>query len=166
MKASANVFPKVLFAEGVAAATPSAGEVVIYAKSDGLMYSKDDAGVETALGGGGGSNRAVVTAAASTAGVLGIDWSTGDYFTHTFDENVTSWSFTNLPSSPTGIALVIRFQQDPTTPRTITWPASFRWVSGTDGVISSTVNAVDVLSLISFDQGTTWIAHLNNGYAA
>lgn len=166
MKASDNVFPKVLFAEGAAAATPSAGEVVIYAKSDGLMYSKDDAGVETALGGGGGSNRAVVTAAASTAGVLGIDWSTGDYFTHTFDENVTSWSFTNLPSSPTGIALVIRFQQDPTTPRTMTWPSSFRWVGGTDGVISNTVNAVDVLSLISFDQGTTWIAHLNNGYAA
>lgn len=165
MKASDNVFPKVLFAEGAAAATPSTGDVVIYAKSDGLMYSKDDAGVETPLG-GGGSSRAIVTVATSTSGVLGIDWATGDYFTHTFDENITSWNFTNLPSSPTGIALVIRFQQDPTTPRTMTWPASFRWVGGTDGVISNTTNAVDVLSLISFDQGTTWIAHLNNGYAA
>lgn len=32
--------------------TPAAGKVVIYAKSDGLIYIKDDAGVETQLGGG------------------------------------------------------------------------------------------------------------------
>lgn len=165
MKASDNEFPEVKFVNAAAPGTPAAGLTIIYSKSDKLMYSKDDAGVETPLGGGSGSNRNVVSVATSTAGVLGIDWSLGDYFTHTFDENVTSWSFTNLPSSPTGIALVIRFQQDPTTPRTMTWPSSFRWVGGTDGVISNTVNTVDVLSLISFDQGTTFIAHLNNGYA-
>ena len=129
-----------------------------------LLYSKDDAGVETPLS--AGSSRAVVSAATSTAGVLTINWAAGDFFTHTLDENVTSWSFTNLHSSPTGIAIVIRIQQDPTTPRTVAWPASFRWIGGTDGIVSNTVNAVDVLSLISFDQGTTWIAHLNKGYAA
>lgn len=32
--------------------TPSSGKVRLYAKADGLLYSKDDAGVETALGGG------------------------------------------------------------------------------------------------------------------
>lgn len=165
MKASVNEFPKVTFAEGAAPATPAAGLVIAYAKSDGLLYSKDAAGVETPLG-GGGSNRAVVSVATSTTGVLGIDWSLGDYFTHTLDENISTWSFTNLPSSPAGIALVLRIQQDPTTPRTVAWPASFRWIGGTDGVVSSIVNAVDVLSLVSFDQGTTWIAHLNNGYAA
>lgn len=42
------------FAEGSAPATPSAGEVRLYAKTDGLLYSKDDAGLETALGSGGG----------------------------------------------------------------------------------------------------------------
>ena len=35
--------------------TPAAGMVYIYAKADGLLYSKDDTGVETALGGGGDS---------------------------------------------------------------------------------------------------------------
>ena len=44
----------VVFDEGAASATPNTGEVVMYAKTDGLLYSKDDAGVETALGGGGG----------------------------------------------------------------------------------------------------------------
>src|SRR3990167_2382896 len=42
---------EVKFAEGAAAATPSANQVTIYAKADGLMYSKDDAGTETAMSG-------------------------------------------------------------------------------------------------------------------
>jgi hypothetical protein len=33
--------------------TPAAGNVVLYAKADGLLYSKDDAGVETVVSGGG-----------------------------------------------------------------------------------------------------------------
>lgn len=42
--------------EVTAPGTPASAKVRIYAKSDGLMYSKDDGGVETALGGGGGSS--------------------------------------------------------------------------------------------------------------
>ena len=49
-------------AEQAAPSTPAAGYVVIYPKSDGLMYSKDDAGAETALGGGGGGGVRTVSA--------------------------------------------------------------------------------------------------------
>jgi hypothetical protein len=48
-----------------APSTPATGNVAIYAKADGLMYSLDDAGVETLMsggaggGGGGGSGSAV-----------------------------------------------------------------------------------------------------------
>ena len=52
-KASDNVFPRFLISEGGSTATPAAGRVTVYAKADGLLYSKDDAGSETALGGGG-----------------------------------------------------------------------------------------------------------------
>jgi len=41
----------IILEEQAAAATPSANQVVIYPKADGLLYSKDDVGVETALGG-------------------------------------------------------------------------------------------------------------------
>jgi hypothetical protein len=51
---SDNVFPKVILSEGAAPATPSANQVKIYAKADGLMYSKDDAGAETLMSGGAG----------------------------------------------------------------------------------------------------------------
>jgi hypothetical protein len=44
------IFTKQIFDEGTAPATPAAGSVVTYAKSDGLMYSKDDAGTETQMG--------------------------------------------------------------------------------------------------------------------
>ena len=56
MKASDNLFPKLLFTEGAAPATPAANTVIAYAKTDGKLYSKDDTGAETALGGGGGSS--------------------------------------------------------------------------------------------------------------
>lgn len=106
-----------------------------------------------------------VTSATSTSGVLAIDCAAGDYFTHALDENVTSWSFTNLPGSGKGATKLIRFTQD-STPRTVAWPASFRWAGGTDGVISTGSGAIDFLAITTFDNGTTWLATLNNAYAA
>lgn len=40
-------------AEAAAPGTPAAAHVRLYAKSDGLLYQKDDAGLETGLAGGG-----------------------------------------------------------------------------------------------------------------
>ena len=45
-------FARLQFQEGSAPATPSSTQVEIYAKSDGLMYSKDDAGTETLMSSG------------------------------------------------------------------------------------------------------------------
>ena len=42
--------PLLQFEEGDAPATPASGVVKIYAKADGLLYSKDDAGAESVLG--------------------------------------------------------------------------------------------------------------------
>ena len=42
------------YTEGAAPATPDAETVVAYAKTDGLLYSKDDAGLETLMSGGAG----------------------------------------------------------------------------------------------------------------
>lgn len=53
-KASDNVFPRLLISEGGSTTTPAAGNVTVYAKADGLLYSKDDAGAETLVSGGSG----------------------------------------------------------------------------------------------------------------
>ena len=44
------------YAEVAAPGTPAAGSYVTYAKADGLMYQKDDAGTETAMGPGAGGS--------------------------------------------------------------------------------------------------------------
>jgi hypothetical protein len=58
------------FIEGSAPETPPTGIVKIYAKTDGLLYSKDDAGVETGLSGGGGG---VVSVASADANITVVD---------------------------------------------------------------------------------------------
>jgi hypothetical protein len=63
------------YAEIAAPATPASGNVRLYAKADGLLYSKDDAGAETLVsggtGGGGGSHNH--TSAGGDGGVLTND---------------------------------------------------------------------------------------------
>lgn len=46
---------EIIVKETTEPSAPDAGYVYVYAKSDGLLYSKDDAGVETAMGGGSNS---------------------------------------------------------------------------------------------------------------
>lgn len=165
---------------------PSDGDII---SIDCALYCYSGSSGWSAVGGGGGSgvqsvtggigisvdnadpdNPIVsydndVTVAVSTSGTLTIDCSSGDYFTHLLDENVTTWSFTNLPGAGKGATKMIRITQD-ATPRTVAWPASFRWAGGTDGVVSTGSGAIDVLGITTFDNGTTWIATLNNAFAS
>ena len=53
---------KSTFAEGAAPGTPSAATVIAYAKADGLMYSKDDAGTETLMSSGASLSNPMTTA--------------------------------------------------------------------------------------------------------
>lgn len=61
---------KVPFIEAAAPSTPAASRVVVYAKSDGLMYSKDDAGTETLMSGGAGGGSVATDAIWDAAGDL------------------------------------------------------------------------------------------------
>lgn len=114
-------------------------------------------------GGGGGSDRSTVSALATT-GSVGIDYSLGDYFTLALAGNVSGLTFSNLPGSGHGASLMIRITQD-STPRTVAWPASFKWAGGVAGVVSTGSGAVDVLAITTFDNGTTWDATLAKAFA-
>lgn len=48
--------------------TPASGKVAIYAKSDGLVYSKDDAGTETLMSGGSGGSGGISSGSNLTSG--------------------------------------------------------------------------------------------------
>jgi hypothetical protein len=64
-----------------APATPAAGRVALYAKDDGLLYSKDDAGLETVVtgggdGGGGGGDASIPTFVRATSADQSVTSST------------------------------------------------------------------------------------------
>jgi len=41
--------PELIFTEAVAPSTPTTGKLTLYAKTDSLLYIKDDTGTETPL---------------------------------------------------------------------------------------------------------------------
>lgn len=100
------------------------------------------------------------TVISSSSGTLTLLCSDGDYFTTTLTENVTTFTILNEPSAGFAQTIMLRITQDPVTPRTVAWPASFVWAGGTPGVVTNTASAVDLLAITSFDQGGTWFATL------
>lgn len=173
--------------------TPETGKDTIFMDlATGEPSYKDDAGVVTSLVGAPGvgvpvggttgqaltkinatdyntqwttvaADRSTVTAL-GTSGSLAIDYMLGDYFTTALTGNVTGITFSNLPGSGKGASLLLRITQD-STPRTFAWPASFKWASGSAGVISTGSGAVDVLGITTFDNGTTWDATLAKAFS-
>jgi Iap family predicted aminopeptidase len=107
----------------------------------------------------------VSTAVTSSSGTLTLNASLGDYFTVTLTENVTTLAFSNLPGAGYGTTIMLQITQHASSPKTFTFPASFKWAGGSAGTISATNSAVDVLAITTFDNGTTWRATLANGFA-
>lgn len=63
---------KIPFTEAAAPSTPASGTVVVYAKADGLIYSKDDAGTETLMSSGAGSGGVATDTIWNAAGDLAV----------------------------------------------------------------------------------------------
>lgn len=116
-------------------------------------------------GGGGGGSGSAVSALSISSGVMNVDCSLGDYFTVTLSENVTSITFSNLPGSGIGASKLIRIQQHASAPKTVSWPASFKWENAVPNTVSADVGMIDMLSISSFDNGTTWLASIGKNWA-
>lgn len=155
MKASDNVFPKLIYAEGAAPATPAANTVVQYAKADGKLYSKDDAGVETALG---SSDVIAVNTPSNVSGTVTLDFASKSKYIGaiTLGANVTTLEFSNLPGAGKYADYELHIKQDPTTPRTFALPASHKALGGSDTAIAAGVGVTTVLTASTIDNGTTW----------
>lgn len=106
-------------------------------------------------------NKSPVTAVTSSGGVLNLNLTLGNYFTVALTENVTSITFSNLPGSGFGTTVMVRITQGLGS-YTVAWPASFRW-EGAAPTVSTANGAVDVLAILTFDNGTKWDAILSEG---
>lgn len=56
------------------------------------------------------------------------------------------------------VTLILR--QDGTGSRTVTWPTTTKWAGGTPPTLSTAASAVDVVTLTTVDNGTTWYGFL------
>jgi hypothetical protein len=102
-----------------------------------------------------------VTTISSSAGTVTVDCSLGNFYTLQLTENVTSWTFTNVPA---GLKIQIQIKQD-TTVRTVSWPALFDWPNGVVGSVSTTANAVDLLELTTLTGGVNFLVNLNKNFS-
>ena len=92
-----------------------------------------------------------------SSGTLTLDCSAGNVFAVSLNANITTLTFTNVPSSGTAYGLTLALTADGTA-RTITWGSAVKWPAGTAPTLTSTNNKVDVFVLTTWDGGTNWYA--------
>lgn len=97
-----------------------------------------------------------LSALAIASGVVDIDCKGGDFRTLLLTANVTEITFSNLPGTGEGRAIAIRIKQDATGGRTVALPSSFKKMGSSDTAVQSAANAITILSIMTFDQGTRW----------
>tara|TARA_Y100000031_G_scaffold132948_1_gene154404 strand:+ start:5916 stop:6830 length:915 start_codon:yes stop_codon:yes gene_type:complete len=89
-------------------------------------------------------------------GTTTLNLELGNTFEITMDGNLT-FTFSNPPASGTAGNFTLILIQDGTGSRLVTWPASVDWAGGNAPTLTTTANAVDILTFITTDGGTTWL---------
>lgn len=104
------------------------------------------------------------TVAATTSTTLNL--ALGMVVTLTQDTNITTLAFSNVPATGAAATVTIKRVKDATgSARTITWPASVKWPGGVAPTLSATSGAIDIITLLTEDGGTTWFGSYGLAYA-
>jgi len=85
-----------------------------------------------------------------------LDLEAGNVFDLTLTDNCTL-TFSNPPASGTSGSFTLILRQDGTGSRTVTWPGSVDWAAATAPTLTTDASAVDVLTFMTVDAGTTWL---------
>ena len=94
-----------------------------------------------------------------TSGGVTVDLSTGTFFEVTLTDNVTGWTFSNVPASGTACAWVIKITQHASSAKTVAYPSAVKWGGGIDHVMSTATGSIDIVSMFTIDGGTTIYAN-------
>lgn len=148
---------------------PPSGTSILKANSGGALANATAGTDYVSPGGSAGAITATglketKTAPSISSGTLTIDCSAGNVFAVSLNANITTLSFSNVPSSGTAYGLTLAFTADGTA-RTITWGSAVKWPGGTAPTLTSTNAKVDTFVLLTYDNGTNWFA-FNSGQNA
>jgi cytoskeletal protein CcmA (bactofilin family) len=105
-----------------------------------------------------GSVRGEVINETYTSNTASIDLSTGNFFTTTLNDGVANYiDFTNINPGQT---VNIRVTNGSAGTGTVSFPSSVKQVSGSAYVPTQTANAVDIVTLISFDTTSLYLSNI------
>jgi hypothetical protein len=96
----------------------------------------------------------------ATTGAWSMNCAASNFFELTLTGSITI-SPTNVPPNTRMWSGTIVAKQDATGGRTITWPSGTKWPGGSVPPATTTANAIDIWSLMTYDGGTTWVASLS-----
>ena len=100
-----------------------------------------------------------INANTATTGATTLDISSGNFFNLTLTGN-TTFTYTNAPSGRM-VSFTIAVKQDATGGRTITWPSGTKWPGGVAPPATTSANAIDIWSVMTYDGGSTWVSSLS-----
>ena len=101
----------------------------------------------------------------TTGGAITADYNNGNCQKFTLNAN-SVLSVANFPS--TGAfsgSMTVKFVQDATGSRIMTWPGTFKFQTGVSSVLSTAAGAIDILTIYTDDNGTSYDCNLTKGYA-
>jgi hypothetical protein len=96
----------------------------------------------------------------NVSGSYTINCQTGNNFALTLTSASNTLSVINPPSTGALYNLTLFITQDSTGNRTVTWPGTFSWGNPSTPVLSTSANAIDIISAITYTGGSKWIASL------
>jgi hypothetical protein len=91
-----------------------------------------------------------------SSSALTLDLNNSQVFTVALNSNISTLTISNIEAranTAQGFTLILTADG---TARTISWPGSVKWPSGTGPTLTSTNTKVDILSFLTPDNGTTW----------
>jgi cytoskeletal protein CcmA (bactofilin family) len=96
----------------------------------------------------------------AATGSYSLDCGAANFFDLTLTGNITI-APTNVPPATRVWSGTIAAKQDATGGRTITWPAGTKYAGGVVPPATTTANAIDIWSIMTYDGGTSYIVSLS-----
>lgn len=96
-----------------------------------------------------------------SSNAITLDLETGNHFVVSHNANLTTVTISNPPASGRIGSFTLWLTQDATGGRTLTLPASCKPYGGSAPTLTTTANALNILSFCTKDGGTTWLYNLS-----
>ena len=147
---------------GVSTLGPASNVQISGAPTSGYILTSDGSGALAWAS--SGTVAAAISQSSTTltisSSTLTISLASYVSFEVTLNATISTVTLTNVPSAGNFVSFVLMITGDGT-PRSVTWPVSFKWPNGTAPSITSTVNKKDVFVFFTTDGGTTWEAMIS-----